>query len=503
MKYVAPLALSFAAFSVALGAASCGSSGDEASGASGSTTGGGSGATTSTDSSSSTTSTGTGTPGSCEDTMPTGFPYIAKCCEYTTSIPAELVDAGFDESTLGADPTPVHVHVSYAGPTSTTFAVNWKTDDDTKVSLALYGSDEAAVAAADGPGGAVQRTYGHHMLYASLLNPSDTTRVHEAHICGLEPDKTYYYKVGGPGAWSNVYAVGTGPELGSKGIFRFGVTGDSRNDPTIFAQAQEALFQKGIDFQLFSGDAVATGVSQKDWDDLLGSTSGSFKSETMLAQVPFMLANGNHDALSVNYVAQFAMPQEVNGDELAEGEEWYSFDYGNAHFVFLNDTPKSRIDGAQLDWLDQDLAAVDRAKTPWVFVNHHQGSYSCSTNHGSNKDIRAVWQPIYDKYKVDIVFNGHDHDYERSKPIRGFQPGSDDGALAEAGANDIPVNESGTVYIVAAGVGAPLYGVDTCYHTHVIESVRNYALVEIEDRTLRYTAYRLDGTTPDEFEYSK
>jgi hypothetical protein len=217
-----------------------------------------------------------------------------------------------------------------------------------------------------------------------------------------------------------------------------------------------------------------------------------------------MPANGNHDGLAINYVLQFALPQDETAGERAQGEEWYSFDYGNAHFVVLNDSAgNTLVEGAQRDWLRQDLMAVDRARTPWVFSVHHKPPYSCSTNHGSDIPLRNAWQPLYDEFEVDVVFNGHDHDYERSRPIRGIRDGSTDGIVAESGTNGIPVDQSGTVYIVAAGAGAPLYGVDTCYHTHVTESTRNYVLVDIDDKTFHYTAYRLDGTVLDEFEYTK
>jgi len=108
-----------------------------------------------------------------------------------------------------------------------------------------------------------------------------------------------------------------------------------------------------------------------------------------------------------------------------------------------------------------------------------------------------AWQPIFDEHSVDLVFTGHDHDYERSKPIRGFQAGSNDGELVAPG-------EDGTVYVVAAGAGAPLYGVDpSCYHTETTESVRNYVIVDVEGNTLDFTAYRIDGTVLDEFTLTK
>lgn len=439
----------------------------------------------------------------CLDTTPAGFPYKPGCCDYEVSL-AAVSESGFSTPVLGPSPTPDHVHVSFAGDTASTFAVNWHSDQETLVSELLYGLDEASVAAAEGPGEGVTRILGHHMLYGSDYDGDKRTRVHEAHVCGLSASTRYYYKVGGPGAWSQVYDVATAPPLGAEEAFSFAVTGDSRTDPAIWAQVQAAVFGKGVDFQLFSGDAVVVGQSQSQWNAFFESTAGAFTVTDQLARAPFMVANGNHDALAINFVSQFAMPQQLSAGE-TDPEEWYSFDYGNAHFVFLNDTTSEDSETTtQRDWLDANLGAVDRAKTPWVFVTHHKGAYSCSTNHGSNVDLREAWQPLFDKHHVDIVWNGHDHDYERSKPIRGFKPGTTDAALAEAGPNGAPVAESGTVYIVAAGAGAPLYGVDTsCEHTHVIESTRNYVIVDIVGRSLKVRAYRLDGTELDAFDYAK
>jgi hypothetical protein len=448
--------------------------------------------------------TGFVTPKDGGGELPLQITYTPSGCNYQVSSPTVL-EAQMSADDMGPMPAPKEVHVSWAGPTSTTFAVNWMADHDTKVTKVLYGTDKAAVIAATGPATGVMQQLGHTFVYSSLF-PAGETRVHEAHVCGLTPSTRYYYKVGGPGAWSDVYDVATGPTPGGTEPFRFAVTGDSRNDPTTWAQVQQAVQPHAPDFQLFSGDAVILGGSEQEWEEYFDGAYQGFKAQDVLARVPFMPSNGNHDALSVLYLSRFAVPQDKSAGEAGDGEEWYSFDYGNAHFVVLNDTTSTDdvITGAEATWLRTDLAAVNRTKTPWIIAVHHQPAYSCSTNHGSNKVIRAAWQPIFDQYKVDFVFNGHDHDYERSKPIRNFQTGSQDGALAQAGAGDIPVAESGTVYIVAAGAGAPLYGVDSsCYHTHFTESVANYVIVDVSGRTLTLTAYRLDGSVLDTFTYTK
>lgn len=437
------------------------------------------------------------------------FPYTPEECSYDVTVPDELDDSGFHADETGTDPAPDHVHISYAGDPTSSFAVNWRTDkggaEATKATVLLFGTDEQAVRNADGPGDGVQMRTGHYMRYGGLFDGDRKTQVHEVHVCGLDANTQYFYKVGGAGVWSDVYDATTSPEIGDTGTWRFAVTGDSRNDTQILAEVQKAVADNGVDLQLFSGDAVVLGPNQSEWDDFFEASTGDFSVQDIFARVPFMVANGNHDNLTVNYVAQFAVPQASrSAGAKAQGEEFYSFDYANAHFVFLNDTPNTRATGEQAEWLRDDLAAVDRTKTPWVFVTHHQPAYSCSTNHGSDLDIRQAWQPIYDQFEVDVVWTGHDHDYERSKPIRGFQTGSVDGNLAETAGNGVPVKGSGTIYVVAAGAGAPLYGVDpSCFHTLKTESTRNYVIVEIEDTTMRYTAYRLDGSVLDEFSYTK
>jgi hypothetical protein len=192
----------------------------------------------------------------------------------------------------------------------------------------------------------------------------------------------------------------------------------------------------------------------------------------------------------------------VSPGEQAEGEEWYSFDYGNAHFVMLNDSNATEPLVQQADWMREDLKQVDRAKTPWIFVVHHKPSYSCS-NHGSDQELRSTWQPVFDEFKVDFVLSGHDHNYERSVPIRGFQADGITGQEAQSGANKVPVNESGTLYVVAAGAGAPLYASGSCAHTYLSESVRNYVIMDVDGRTVNYRAMRLDGTELESFTYTK
>ncbi|MBX3250955.1 MAG: fibronectin type III domain-containing protein [Myxococcales bacterium] len=440
------------------------------------------------------------------------FTYTPDGCDYEVSTP-EVQDPGLGDEVIG-EGAPDHVHTSFAGPSWSSFAVNWRTDRETLASALLYGTDEDAVRAAEGPGEGVASQRGHTFLVASAFDPTGT-RLHEVHVCALEPSTTYYYKVGGPGRWSEVYDYATAPALGTTEAWSFAITGDARNNrDNAWPLSQRRIMNRGVDLQIFSGDAVFLGALQRDWELFFGARADDFEVTELLARVAFMPTNGNHEGLAVNYLAQFALPQEVSPGERGQGEEWYSFDFGNAHFVVLNDTVLDQdvIAGAQGTWLREDLAAVDRERTPWIFAMHHRPFYTCESNHRPDLGLRAAWQPIFDEHEVDVVFNGHNHVYERSRPIRGVDGGEP--RLAAEGPDAVPVmtragegsgGPSGTLYVVAAAVGAPLYDASAaCEFTHVATSETNYGVVEIEDRTLTITIRNvMTDALIDTFSYSK
>ena len=93
--------------------------------------------------------------------------------------------------------------------------------------------------------------------------------------------------------------------------------------------------------------------------------------------------------------------------------------------------------GAQTRWLEATLAAARRdASIDWIIAQMHQCACSSSRDgNGSDLGIREEWLPLFDRYEVDLVLCGHDHDYERSFPVRGFDsapaPTSRTGAPAD------------------------------------------------------------------------
>jgi hypothetical protein len=134
--------------------------------------------------------------------------------------------------------------------------------------------------------------------------------------------------------------------------------------------------------------------------------------------------------------------------------------------------------GTQTAWLERTLAAGRRDETvDWIIVQMHQcAASSSSTGNGSDLGIRKEWLPLFDRYQVDLVLCGHDHDYERSFPVRGADPDVGHEVATGAVINTLrphPVTTTdsgvfdtsqGTVHLIlgCGGTDAPLdeYGTD-------------------------------------------
>ena len=121
--------------------------------------------------------------------------------------------------------------------------------------------------------------------------------------------------------------------------------------------------------------------------------------------VKFYASLGNHDEPNQRFYKGFNM----------NGERYYSFKpKGNVRIFALD---SNYMDKAQLDWLDKELKA---SGSDWKIVFFHHPIYSSGGRHGSDEELRQQLEPLFLKYGVDAVFQGHEHFYERIKPQRGI-----------------------------------------------------------------------------------
>jgi len=383
---------------------------------------------------------------------------------------------------------------------STSVALAWQTDRGVTATWVQYGTsaDPAAWKPEDS-------TFGVSYVVPSVdpgLKEAGDQQIHEAHLCGLQPATTYYYRVGGGPAgqetWGEVLSFKTTPGPDADEEVTFAVTGDSRgNHDNAWQILQERLYKRGdVTAQLFSGDIVDLAFDQKAYEDWLDKGGrDTAQKPSMTGQVLSLIAMGNHENYNAQFYATVVQPQDASYDRLYD-ELFFSTNIGPVHVVVLDDLKIAKPNSDQnytpvvTSWLKDDINAVDRAKQPWVVVVHHHPEWS-SSNHGNEKEVinvRNTLAPLWDELKVNLVFTGHDHNYERSKPLRYNQ------GQANVG--------EGTTYVVCAGSGADGYSNGTSAFTATSAKydgggkIGAYGILKATRAKLSFNAYYLtaDGT---------
>jgi hypothetical protein len=176
-------------------------------------------------------------------------------------------------------------------------------------------------------------------------------------------------------------------------------------------------------------------------------------------KVKFYATLGNHDQSNQRFYEHFNM----------DGKEYYSFKKGNVTFYSLN---SNYMDKPQLKWLEGEL---EKDKSQWKICFFHHPLYSSGKKHGSNEELRKVVEPLFLKYKVNVVLAGHEHFYERIKPQKG-------------------------IYHFISGAGGKLRPGDvkvTNLTDKSFDQDLHFMLVEIIDRQLHFQVISRTGETVD------
>ena len=283
---------------------------------------------------------------------------------------------------------------------------------------------------------------------------------HQAVMSGLAFDTAYAYRVGDPdlGVWSDVGRFTTREE--NVGAFSFAYMSDTQvstsRETTQYLYLQNALTgvfkdDPNVAFLVNGGDVVQYGQYLHQWRNVLNGNKQFLMNNVM------MPVTGNHDAayseyLSYEITKHFCVdyPQDVN--TVLNYGFFYSYDYGDAHFVVLNtDSMKSSdgiIDDTQLDWLKKDLAATDKT---WKIVQLHRPliSVRASTQSPSFEQLIGV----FNDGGVDLVMQAHEHVFLRSHPIDGEGTILKDSATVEEGGISYYKNPQGVLFMTSATGG--------------------------------------------------
>lgn len=302
---------------------------------------------------------------------------------------------------------------------------------------------------------------------------------HEVELKGLTPDKKYYYAVGTlaevqqGGTEDYFFVTAPAKNLPREQVrpLRIWVIGDAGRGNELAAQVRDGYLNftgtRHTDLWLMLGD------NAYDIGTLDEYQRGVFEMYPQLLRCSVLwTAIGNHDAGSASsvdetgpYYELFTLPKNAEAGGVASGTAaYYSFNYGNIHFICLDSYGSDRSpDSAMFTWLQQDLASSDK---DWKIAFCHHPPYT-KGSHDSDLEIELIEMrehalPILEEAGVDLVLAGHSHAYERSYLIdehygvsSTFTPemkkDGGSGREDESGAylKRHNTSHSGTVYIVA------------------------------------------------------
>jgi hypothetical protein len=269
----------------------------------------------------------------------------------------------------------------------------------------------AAVVRLDRPGGGEPDAGVPGLRIAAEVDPEvparDGVRLFRATFAGLPAATLQCYEVEIDGVVVARAGLRTAP-LPASGIpVRFVVLGDSGNGSEDQRAVLRQIWTVPQDLVIHTGDLAYDHGTRAEIE---ANFFGVY--ESLLRVVPVFPTSGNHEYQTEGaapYREAFVLPENGGPDGR---ERWYSFDYGDVHFVALDTERSGR---AQAAWLDADLAAN---RLPWTVVYLHKPPYSAGVR-GGDAAVRAHFVPLFEKHRVPLVLAGHEHHYERMRPLRG------------------------------------------------------------------------------------
>jgi len=288
---------------------------------------------------------------------------------------------------------------------------------------------------------------------------------HRFTITNLTAQTKYYYRVTA-NATQHPGTFRTGPPLTATDTSFF-LYGDSRSNPSQFDQSNGRLLDEvagepGLQTLVLSSGDLVLSDSETYWQDHYFNRAQSDTLE-LQANMPVNACIGNHEGAGAGFVKYLPYP-------FVAGRYW-SFDYGPAHIVVVDQYTSYAPGSAQYNWIAADLAGTDKV---WKFLLLHQPGWGAMTGRNDG-NVQSRLQPLCVSNEVAAVLAGHNHHYSRC-------------------------SVDGIEHVTSGGAGAGLYNVDLAM-PYVVTAARayHYCLVRIAGELCTITAKALDGTVLDTF----
>ena len=320
-----------------------------------------------------------------------------------------------------------------------------------------------------------------------------TTYIHTAAVSDLKPGTAYEYRVGAGDKRSDWQSFHTAQGHDFKAL----IFPDSQSsDYSVWAATAQPAWQRNQDAQFFinMGDLVDNGQDHYQWNawfDVVGD---------MIARIPVVPLLGNHETYDKDwkvrmpeaYLHLFSLPRI---DREKYQNQFYSFDYGDVHFVVLNTQSQEladfepSLDEDEVAWFKEDMAKTTKK---WKIVLMHKDplQYGFANRpqpreEGFSPEGR-LWMPLFEQYGVDAVLSAHLHTYRDRGHIRNFQR-----------------DESGPLYLITGVAGNVQY--PGLWKQHSLDKyvapqpeTDNYMTLEATDDSLTFRSFLPDGQLLEE-----
>lgn len=398
----------------------------------------------------------------------------------------KTVDMPLDSDVFRVPPgynAPQQVHITQGDHVGKGVIVSWVTPDEPGSSVVLYWSKNS---------GHKKKAKGKVNRYEFYNYTSGY--IHHCTLNDLTYNTKYYYEVG-IGHTVRRFWFFTPPEVGPDVPYTFGLIGDLGQsfDSNVTLTHYEHNPQKGQTV-LFVGD-LSYADNYPNHDNVRWDTWGRFV-ERSVAYQPWIWTAGNHEIdfapeLGENkpfkpYTKRYHVPYRKSN---STAPFWYSIKRASAYIIVLSSYSAYGKYTPQYKWLEEELPKVDRTETPWLIVMMHSPWYNSYNYHYmEGETMRVMFEPWFVKYKVDVVFAGHVHAYERSERVSNIAYNIVNGLC-------IPVHDQSAPVYITIGDGGNLEGLATNMtepqpkYSAYREASFGHAIFDIKNRTHAYYSW--------------
>ncbi len=361
-------------------------------------------------------------------------------------------------------------------------AVSWRTSAGVDTSY-------AQIVPADAHPASVQQAIRYQASAQTVAHGSLTARYHSVIFENLQPSTLYAYRVGQGDTWSEWFQFTTAGGEKPLSLIYFGDV--QSNILPLWSRVIREAYRRVPDASaiLYAGDLVNRGNRDIEWGDWF--LAGGF----IHAMIPSMPTPGNHDhadsdqgkyEISKFWKPQFELPRNGPENRPELEESCYFTDIQDLRIITLNtemfDEEKT-LRKAQVQWLEEVLRSNTQK---WTILLIHHPVFSTKRNR-DNPDLRKAIKPLLDRYRVDLVLQGHDHTY-----VRGMEK-----VPMEKGA------VSGTAYVVSVSGPKMSDVLRADWMDRVAGHTQLFHAIRIDRDKLIFEAYTAVGELYDCFELHK